>query len=249
MYVILFLLLSAGPDIRADISPADSPDLPVARIDITDVRGNPITEQVEPGRLILVSGEKAVHGEAEGSLLWIVEPSQIEYLVSSDGKSLSLNTGMVETTLRITQIVAKGDRAAYLRTQIKIGNGDKPPPGPEPNPNPNPAPVPPVVTDRVLTLSIVEDATQRTAKTALVLQAAATWNDLKIKGHDWIVYDVRTTTPEGKAAVAVVKDKLGNLLPAIAVYDRTTGKLLNVEPFPDTLDGIAAIIKKNGGKQ
>lgn len=248
MYVVLFILLTAGIDLRESVPKADTPDLPVARIEITDVRGNSITEQVEPGRLILVSGEKAVHGGVEGSLLWIVEPSQIEYLVASDGKSLSLNTGMVETTLRITQIVAKGDRAAYLRTQIKIGNGDKPPPGPEPNPQPNPTPVPPVVNDRLLTLMIVEDATQRTAKTALVLQAAATWNELKIKGHDWVVYDIRTTSPEGKAAVAAVKDKLGNLLPAIAVYGRMN-ELISVEPFPETLDGIAAIIKKNGGKQ
>ncbi len=250
MEVAVWLLLAIGPSWAADprsveseLAPAGS-DLPVADIAITDTAGRPITGAAEIGQLLIVSSGKAVHGDQVGSLLWIVDaepPAVLQSYTSPDGKTLIVNTGLQKTTLRLMQIVAKGELAAYQRVLVKIGQGDIPPPGPEPQPQPDPTPTPtPKATH--LSLSVVYDPTQIDAPSAIVLNSHDIWQSFKAQGHQWIYYSHVTKEPAGLAALKVATDK-GVKLPALVIDDADAKKNLAVVPLPDSVEKLQATVK------
>lgn len=247
---IWFLLLSAGS--WADdphpppTPPPVAPDLPVAAIDVTDVSGRPIDSTVDLSRMLIVSSAKSVRGTEVGSLLWIVDadpPAVIEHWTTDDGSTLILNTGTVVTNLKLLQIVAKGDRAAYQRVLIKIGQGDIPPPvppgpGPGPGPEPKPSPVP---TAEKLSLSVLADPLRVPVAQAMLLNERELWKQLPKTvwpRRDWSIKD-----PSPRATELIgLAEKRGVKIPALIIDDATTGKNLDVVPLPETIDTLRSLL-------
>lgn len=119
--------------------------------------------------------------------------------------------------------------------------GTAPRPGPDPKPEPKPDPPPP--NSGKVSIAIVEDVLNRHPDTAIVLNAIATWNELKDKGHDWRLYDKATTEAKGKQAVA---DAAGTELPAMVIRDKETSAILRVVPLPKTIDAVKRVLSELG---
>ncbi len=245
----VWLLFAIGPSWAADPRSVESdsgpvaPDLPVADIQITDTTGRPVTGAADIGQLLIISSAKSSHGGQVGSLLWIVDadpPAVLQSYTSPDGQTLIVNTGLQKTTLRLMQIVAKGERAAYQRVLVKIGQGDIPPPGPEPGPQPQPTPTPKAAH---LALSVVYDPTSIDAPSAIVLNSHDIWQTFKAQGHQWIYYSHITKEPSGLAAVKLASEK-GVKLPALVIDDADAKKNLAVVPLPDTVEKLQATVKQ-----
>lgn len=239
------LLLLCGPAWADDTLPV-APDLPVAAIDVTDVSGRPVTGAAELSKLLIVSADKAVRGGEVGSLLWIVDaepPAVIEY--TTVGNTLIVNTGTVKTTLKLLQIVAKGDRAAYQRVLIKIGHGDLPPPEPEDDevdPKPTPGP-----TAEKLSLSVLFDPVNVTPDTAIVLNSRDSWK--AIPGVVWPRLDFSTGSPEARAIeLKTLVQSKGVPVPALVIDDAATKQNIGVIPLPESVEllktAVGRFVKK-----
>jgi len=136
------------------------------------------------------------------------------------------------------------DEADILRQTLTVmGQSPNPPPDPDPNPEPKPDHMPDPVSDKVL-IEIVEDTLNRSPDTAIVLNAIASWNELKDKGHDWRIYDKKTGEPKG---IQAVKDATGTPLPAMVVRDLKTGKVIRVLTLPHTMDSVKRVISELTG--
>lgn len=117
-------------------------------------------------------------------------------------------------------------------------NGAKPPPKPEPRPEPPPTPTAGV------TLDIVEDAQQRTADTATVLNALVTWSGFLDAGNTFRIYDKSTAEPFGKQAVT---DAADNPLPVLIIRDKASRKPLRVLPLPKDFDTFKRLVTEVSG--
>lgn len=225
-----------------------APDLPVAAIDVTDVSGRPVDSSADLSRLLIVSSSKAVRGSEVGSLLWIVDadpPAIIEHWTTDDGSTLIVNTGTVPTNLKLLQIAAKGDRAAYQRILIKIGQGDIPPPvppGPGPGPGPEPKPSPsPVPTADKLSLSVLADPLRAPVSQAMLLNERELWKQLpnvKQPRRDWSIKD---PSPRAVELIKLTEDR-GVKIPALIIDDAATGKNLDVVPLPESIDLLRSLL-------
>lgn len=257
---VWFLLLTGiagsedpAPAPQPSPSPAPAPapiepELPVAAIDVTDVSGRMVTDSVDTSKLLIVSSSKAVRGGEVGSLLWIVDadpPAIIEHWTTDDGSTLIVNTGTTPTNLKLLQIAAKGDRAAYQRILIKIGQGDIPPPvppGPGPGPGPEPKPSPsPVPTAEKLSLSVLADPVRVPVSQAMLLNERELWKQLPKTvwpRRDWSVKD---PSPRAVELIALTA-KRGVPVPALIIDDATTGKNLDVVPLPETIDLLRSLL-------
>lgn len=225
-----------------------APDLPVAAIDVTDVSGRPVTDSVDTSKLLIVSSAKSVRGSEVGSLLWIVDadpPAIIEHWTTDDGSTLIVNTGTTPTNLKLLQIAAKGDRAAYQRILIKIGQGDIPPPvppgpGPGPGPEPKPSPSPAPTADK-LSLSVLADPLRVPVSQAMLLNERELWKQLPKTvwpRRDWSVKD-----PSPRAVELIdLAAKRGVPVPALIIDDAATGKNLDVVPLPETIDLLRSLL-------
>jgi hypothetical protein len=136
------------------------------------------------------------------------------------------------------------DEADVIRQVLTIsGTGPNPPPDPDPDPKPEPEPDPEPVSDKLL-IEVVEDTLNRAPDTAIVLNAIASWNELKEKGHDWRIYDKKTSEPKG---IQAVKDVADTPLPAMVIRDLKTGKVIRVVTLPLTFDVLKRIISELTG--
>jgi hypothetical protein len=231
---IWFLLLCGGS--WADDALPVAPDLPVAAIDVADVSGRPVTGAAELSKLLVITSEKAVHGDAVGSLLWIVDtfpPTVIESTVRDNGSTLIVSTGTTQTTLAITQIAALGNRAAYQRLLVKIGHGYIPPPEPDDDdvePKPTPGPTAPKVS-----LSVLFDPVNVTPDTAIVLNSRDSWK--AIPGVVWPRVDFSTGSSEARAIElkSLVQSK-GVPVPALVIDDAATKANIGVIPLPESVE-------------
>jgi hypothetical protein len=152
-----------------------------------------------------------------------LKPGKIELLIVPDG--------------------VKSESEVMRQTLTVMGIAPIPPPEPSPEPEPEPSPEPEPGSGKI-SISIVEDALNRTADTAIVLNAVASWNDLRDKGHDWRFYDKATTEAKGKQAIA---DAAGEPLPVMVVRDKETDKVLRVLPLPKTFADVKRVLSELTG--
>ncbi len=234
-----------GPEPIPPLGPV-APDLPVASIEVADVSGREITSSADLSKLLIVSSAKSVHGSEVGSLLWIVDaepPAIIEHWTTDDGHTLIVNTGTVPTNLKLLQIAAKGDRAAYQRVLIKIGQGDIPPPvppGPGPGPGPKPEPSPGPTADGVR-LSVLADVLRTPVGQAMLLNQRDLWKE--IPGAVWPRNDWSISDPSPRATELVeAAEKAGVKVPALFIDDAESRKNLAIVPLPEKIEDLRAIV-------
>lgn len=252
------------PDPIFEPTPA-SPDLPVAAIDVSDSRGNPVTDEIGFGQLLVLSSDKAVHANVEGSLNWIVEPG-LQTFSTDGGRKLVINTGLQPTTLRVMQIVStRSGRNAYSRIIIRIGGGQPVPPGPGPNPNPGPQPEPDPIVDPQpefgnLQVLIIEETSQRPALPAdqqtiiASPQIRAYAKEACSKGADGKTPDFRifdkdvqvTREPEWLKTAFATALTDSKVLPWIVLSNGTAGYS---GPLPANEEETLALLKKFGGER
>lgn len=104
---------------------------------ITDASGNPPPVKVPAGEVIYLSAAQAVAGEGPDAVVWLIEPQSRAERARVFGKEICIPLGMVDCTLEVTQIVAKGDKPAWAKVTIQIEGEDV-----KPDPDPDPIPVP-----------------------------------------------------------------------------------------------------------
>ena len=227
---LLLPLIAFGDEL-----PPPTIDAPLASIDISDARGLPIVDEAQLGKLLIVSAGKAIHGGKAGSLLWVIEPS-VQTWTSPDGSTVLITTPLTPSTIKIMQLVAKGDRVAWQRLEVKCGKGAQPPPpGPTP-PNPDPAPVKPTK----LTLVVIEDVLQRSPTTAKVINATETWAAFRADGHQTLFFD-RSTQGPGKRFVVEAGNKP---LPVLLIRDAERDKLIEAVPLPKSVGDLNEAVEK-----
>lgn len=150
----------------------------------------------------------------------------------------AMSSGKCE--LLIVPVGVQEESAIRRQVLTVSGSGPKPPPDPDPKPDPKPDPLPAKVAH--VEILIVEDVRNRTPDTAIVTNAIVGWSPkLDESGHDWKIYDIRTTEPRGKEAVAA---SAGRTLPVLVLRDFDTKKTLTVEPLPKSLSDLKALVQQ-----
>lgn len=129
--------------------------------------------------------------------------------------------------------------AKDIHRQVLGVMGPRPPPIPDVDPEPKPKPKPDDKTAKNVSLSIVEDTRNRSSDTATVLNELVGWTALIDAGNDWRLYDLTTSEPAGKIAVAAARevDK-----PAIVIRDKDSGTIIEVIPLPKDRDELRKAI-------
>ena len=122
-------------------------------------------------------------------------------------------------------------------------NGVKPPPTPPDDDKDETKPKPPQPTSGV-TLDIVEDAENRTAETAMVLNALVTWSSFLEAGNTFRIYDDSTSEDNGKRAV---QDAGDTQLPVMIIRDKSTAKPLRVLPLPKDFETFKRLVTEVAG--
>jgi len=263
--MILVLLESASICLSADPAPAPVPEAaaktPVAEITVTDSLGMPLpfNNEVDFGQQIVISSAKAVHSKKPGSLVWITEPKLDQYeipvgMVDASGKEVDAK--IIATTpkqkdypnglvISIMQIVSSGDRIAWQKISLKCGLGPIPPPGPGPGPGPTPPvppvpPVPPTPTAKHLMMAVVYDDQHLQSADVQVRQATKMWDQFREDGDDFRYFNgIATNENLGKKAVADAQAK-AIPWPALVIYEKESGRLLDAIPCPKTVDAMRA---------
>lgn len=162
--------------------------------------------------------------------------SEFVYFVTTEAK-----VGKSELILIPHGVV---DEADVVRQVLTIsGTGPNPPPDPDPEPEPKPEPDPEPVAEKLL-IEVVEDTLNRAPDTAIVLNSIASWNELKEQGHDWRIYDKKTSEPKG---IQAVKDVGDTPLPAMVIRDLSTGKVIRVVTLPLTFETLKRILSELTG--
>ena len=111
-------------------------DLPKAEMTLVDSSGQPVVDEVTPGRMIVITTEQSVHDAVEGSLRWRIEgTSQIH--VYPDHTSVVLTSELTPGVIRVQLIAAKGGRSDDQVILIRCGRGPQPPPAPDVVPEPD----------------------------------------------------------------------------------------------------------------
>lgn len=159
------LLLAAAFAQRASILddagqplPIDAPAGTVLAFDSTKAERGPNTVSV-----MLPAGQGYSLKPVTDGILWIVEPPQFRANLkpSKDRATLYVATGLDEATLRVTQIVAKGDKADMQTVSVHIVGRTPPKP---PDPPPVPVPTDPFFT--ALKAAFAQDTDQDKTKRA-----------------------------------------------------------------------------------
>lgn len=218
------------PDVTPVEPPASDP-----KILIVDETGKPITSGlVEPGQLFRVS---AINASAD--IGWQpVKHGAVKLSVSTDGREY---VGSLESGQWIDFGLTDFASRKQLSARVACNQAPQPPPV-----VPDVKPVDPVTpTAGSLSLRVLHDVTDITADTALVLNAYDAWNEVAGDG-DWLFVDVTNTEREANNVKA---DASGTTVPALVIYDKTTGRKLAAMPLPKSVDALKETVAKyQGGK-
>lgn len=124
-----------------------------------------------------------------------------------------------------------------VRTMLSV-RGSQPPPDDEKKPKPDPKPTP---HSGKIHLDIIEDATNRTADTAICLKQIVGWSELIDAGNSYLIRD-----KDSAAGKVMEQDYQGNSLPVVIVRDKETKKVLRVFPLPE-FETLKRLVKEVGG--
>lgn len=121
-----------------------------------------------------------------------------------------------------------------------IGEGVDPPPDDDDDIDTPPVPI----TTVPAMVLVVEESSQRTAETAILLADASYWATVVDRGMRWRVYDIDSLGPT-QAAWSTAAKTAG--LPAMLIVD-ASNTVIAAAKLPATKTDIDAAIKKAGGK-
>lgn len=225
------------PTPATDDTPAPTPTPPTpaqAKIKLCDESGNELTDAaIEEGELFRVS---AVNCGPE--IGWHpVESGDVKLSASTDGKEFCgyLDAGQwVEFSL--TDFASKTQ--ASLRVTCLTA------PHPPPDDDTKPRPEPPQPTAKNVRMFVVYNVNKITPDAAIVLNATGMWDQFTADGNDWKFVDIATDDTYEKKIVA---DASGIGLPAIVVYDKSTGKKLTAEELPKSVIATEGLIERYTG--
>lgn len=246
------LILSEG---QADVSPSAA-----AVISARD--GGKVPAGVQTSGSLVLSARRSVYGSASTSVEWEVEPEFLDtgnrsergWWKEDDG---SLNPVLVigyadcpdaaliydaktqSKGIVVRLYVAKGDTQARDKVFIALKT-NLPPPEPDPKPQPNPDPPPD--TNRLLNVYIMDDVTRRESWVTKLLQDDVYWTKLYARGHEWRVFDVRSSerTP---AWIKTVYPTAG-ATPSLILVDKDTHTGLICVDLPKTTAEVDALIRR-----
>ena len=132
----------------------------------------------------------------------------------------------------------KENEVKITRQILSIPGSPNPPPNPEPEPlPPNPTPEPDDNTVDHIHISMVQDTRNVSQGTATTLNGLYGWEKYITSGNTYLLYDVTTKETGGKQAITDIKAK-AIPYPAMTIRDKTTNELLDVVPFPQTVNDL-----------
>lgn len=146
-----------------------------------------------------------------------------------------VKTGQCELILIPTNCTDSGQ----IKRLVLSVNGAQPPPDdgkkdPQPGPTPH---------SGLVHVDVVEDVTNRTADTAIVLNKLATWEAFSDAGNSYTIRD-----KDSAAAKLMAQEYAGNDLPAVIIRDKATKKPLRVMPLPKEFETLQRLVNELGGK-
>lgn len=125
----------------------DDEEQPKAVMTLVDAAGQEIVDEIDPGKMIVVTTEKSVHDDVDGSMRWRIEGTA-QYHIYPNKQSVVIVSDLTAGQIRIQLIAAKGGRSDDQVVILKCGRGPQPPPVVVDPPAPKPVdPVVPVVTE------------------------------------------------------------------------------------------------------
>jgi hypothetical protein len=213
-----------------DNPPAPQPKPPESvRIKLCDESGIELTDsEIEAGQLFRVSAVGA------SDISWHpVKSGEVRLSASTDGKEFCgyLEAGQwVEFSLT--------DFASKTQASLRVTCNQAPQPPPDDDVKPEPGPTPKA---RNVRLFIVYNPENITPDVAMVLNAFEMWDRFTEAGNDWQRIDFETKDEFEKNVVA---DARGQTLPALVIYDKGTGKLLNADELPKSIVATDALVEK-----
>ena len=125
-----------------------------------------------------------------------------------------------------------------VRQQLTV-MGPRPPPDDGEDDKPIP-PDPPQPVASHVRLVVVEDTLNRSPETAILLNALVGWTAFLDDGNEYRLYDQTTGETKGKQSV---KDIGTTPMPAMVIYDKTSGAILKVGSLSPTIDELRTTIK------
>lgn len=127
-----------------------------------------------------------------------------------------------------------------VRLMLSVNGAQPPPDDDKPKPGPTPPPTP---HSGKVHLDIIEDVTNRTAETAVVLAKVVQWSELVDGGNSYLIRDKDST-----AAKLMQADYAGNDLPVVIVRDQSSKQVLRVMPLPEEFDTLKRLVEEVAGE-
>lgn len=249
------VLLSLACCVSGECGDADMPSVPVIRLPMTSVS--------------VQSDEQQVVTTLPADTLWVVESTRQLLVLSSPVGLVSITSdtgpmkimakfadgdGGVELRtyggpyLYFVQAVGKGQTEilivpvgvsseAEITRQMLTVAGPRPPPDDD-KVDPVP-PIPPKPTAEHVRLVVIEDTLNRSPETAILLNQLVGWTAFLDSGNEYRLYDQTTGEAKGKQAKI---DAGTTPLPAMVIYDKSSGAILKVGALSPTIDELRATI-------
>jgi len=133
--------------------------------------------------------------------------------------------------------VVSSDQIVRLMLSV---NGAQPPPDDDKKPEPGPTPAP---HSGKVHLDIIEDVSNRTADTSIVLKQVIQWAELIDAGNSYLIRD-----KDSSAAQMMAADYIGNALPVVIIRDKESKKPLRVMPLPKEFETLKTLVKEVAGE-
>jgi len=221
------------PTPAPDDLPPPPPKPPEAvRIKLCDEDGIELTDsEIEPGQLFRVSAVGA------SDISWHpVKSGDVRLSASTDGKEFCgyLEAGQwVEFSLT--------DFASKTQASLRVTCNQAPQPPPDDDVKPDPKPEPKAKNVRIF---VVYDPDKISPDAAIVLNANDMWDSFTDNGNDWKWVPWETEDSEEKK---IVRDASGIGLPAVVLYDKSTGKKLTAEELPKSVIATEGLVERYTG--
>jgi len=214
--------------------PVPPPKPPEAvRIKLCDETGEELTNaEIDAGQLFRVSAVGA------SDISWHpVKSGDVKLSASTDGKEFCgyLGAGQwVEFSLT--------DFASKTHASLRVTCNTAPQPPPEPDDDKtDPQPEPRAKNVR---LFVVHNPDKITPDAAIVLNANDMWDAFTASGNDWKFVDIGS---DDEYERSVISDASGIGLPAVVIYDKTTGKKLAAEELPKSVIATEGLVERYTG--
>lgn len=218
-----------------DNPPAPQPNPPESvRIKLCDETGQELTDsEIEAGQLFRVSAVGAT------DISWHpVKSGDVRLSASTDGKEFA---GYLEAGQWVEFSLTDFTSKTHASLRVTCNTAPQPPP-PEPDDEKTkPTPQPKAKNVR---LFVVYNVNKITSDAAIVLNANDMWDGFTSSGNDWKFVDIATDDQYEKQ---VVSDASGIGLPAVVIYDKTTGKKLTAEELPKSVIATEGLVERYTG--